>query len=381
MNTNRTTPDIQNPITRLLEDLIRFKTISADSDANLQALEYCKIYAEARGLESRLYTSNGYHSLVMSANTSDLTPRLSLAAHMDVVSGPAEAFDPVRKNGKIYGRGAFDMKFAIACYLLLLQELKGKMKEYDFNIVITTDEETGGENGVKYLVEEQGYCPRLVFLPDGGENWKIQSEAKGNLAIDIKAAGTAAHASSPWKGKNAYTLLNAFLTELLQNFVEEPCDDREHRHSTINIGSIQGWQGRNSVPGELLAEVEIRYPPSSRKQEYISLLESLSKKHPGIAFQEKFSDEALKFHLDTPEIDLYSDIAAKRLPRNSLDSMLAHGASDASYFDLQKTGVLMIRPEGGGQHEAEEWIDESSLQTFYEVLKEWFMRVAVKAKK
>ena len=79
-------------------------------------------------------------------------PRLIIYSHIDVV--PADgwgAFDPRVEDGKIYGRGAADMKGAIAALLLGLEAVKGKPLKYDTSVMITTDEETNQACQIRYL--------------------------------------------------------------------------------------------------------------------------------------------------------------------------------------------------------------------------------------
>ncbi|MCX6013887.1 MAG: M20/M25/M40 family metallo-hydrolase, partial [Chloroflexi bacterium] len=79
-------------------------------------------------------------------------PRLILYGHIDVV--PAEGWDafvPREESGKIFGRGAADMKGAITAILLGIQEVKEKSLKYDLSIMITTDEEIGQAGQIRYL--------------------------------------------------------------------------------------------------------------------------------------------------------------------------------------------------------------------------------------
>ena len=76
--------------------------------------------------------------------------------------------------------------------------------------MFTTDEELGGENGVGELLKH-GWSAGLAVIPDGGENWQVESAAKGPLRAEIVClAGRSAHGSRPWEGENAiarYSLL------------------------------------------------------------------------------------------------------------------------------------------------------------------------------
>lgn len=96
-----------------------------------------------------------------------VNPRLRYCnfVNVDVVEpNEPEQFQPQIKDGKLFGRGAYDMKFAVACYLNLLLELGSKLSEYNFGIMLVSDEELGGFHGTGKLVE-QGWPSEFCFLP------------------------------------------------------------------------------------------------------------------------------------------------------------------------------------------------------------------------
>ncbi|MDI1352580.1 MAG: M20/M25/M40 family metallo-hydrolase, partial [bacterium] len=130
--------------------------------------------------------------------------KLWLVAHIDVVPADPNMFTLAVKDHRIVGRGVLDMKLGVAYYIEFLKELgASNLKNYDIGVMLTSDEEVGGMNGVRYLLDEQGYRGKIGFLPDGGFDWKIEEAAKGILWIKIKVHGVASHGSRPWLGVNA----------------------------------------------------------------------------------------------------------------------------------------------------------------------------------
>src|SRR5262249_3930331 len=146
-------------------------------------------------------TFEGHPTLVITTKDT-MTPDIFLVAHIDVVPAPKSLYQPRIESNKMYGRGAYDMKMAIACYILLLHELKEWLGEKNIGLMLTSDEEIGGMQGVKRLLEA-GYSSKVAFLPDGGFNWNFEEEAKGVLQIKIAARGKSSHSSRPWLGENA----------------------------------------------------------------------------------------------------------------------------------------------------------------------------------
>jgi len=86
------------------------------------------------------------------------------SAHVDVVAGDESLFTLRTSGDKLSGRGAYDMKFAIAAYMQLVDELQGTLNAYDFSIMITTDEEYGGRDHEKDLFQNCRNHQRPVAL-------------------------------------------------------------------------------------------------------------------------------------------------------------------------------------------------------------------------
>ncbi len=158
----------------------------------------------------RRYMSRGHESLLV--YTRSLThPRIVLQAHADVVSAQTSLFSPRISGNKLVGRGVSDMKYAIACYALLLNELNHDM---DIAVWLTSDEEIGGFDGVGYLLNQKKLSCDFCFLPDGGDNFGIVTQAKGVLHCALKSHGISAHGSTPWNGHNAIDILIDAYNEL-----------------------------------------------------------------------------------------------------------------------------------------------------------------------
>ena len=136
-----------------LSALIRFQTVTRDNDANRAAMEW--IVEELAGLpiQVKWYESKGFPSVVITSQETT-SPKILLAGHLDVVPGTEESFQPKVEDGRLIGRGAYDMKMGIAAALNIFKALGDDLNKYDVGLMLTADEEIGGFNGVKYLVEQ-----------------------------------------------------------------------------------------------------------------------------------------------------------------------------------------------------------------------------------
>src|SRR5438552_158307 len=177
-------------------------------------------------------------------------PWVLLNGHVDVVpADPSgwshDPFEPVVKNGKIYGRGAADMKGSNACEIFSMKALVETGAKFRGKITptFTTDEEVGGYSGVNYLVDKHvitkdvDYC---LSADSGIEALHIAS--LGDAEYLIRVHGKAAHSGRGWTGVNAIEY-GASLIEDLKKLGEEI----GKRRSKINAEPL--WGTRRMRPG------------------------------------------------------------------------------------------------------------------------------------
>jgi len=168
-------------------------------------------------------------------------------AHYDIVPpGEGWDYDPFKMkvdSNKAYGRGTADDKGSIAA-LLGAARKAGKNSKINFKILITPDEEVGGELGLGYLINEVGIKGDEALIVDAGTEF-LSIGASGVVNGTITVKGIQGHAGSPHKCLNALQGMGRLIVEL-QKFQ----DFREHRLSRLNAppGSIKEkiW-GRFSV--------------------------------------------------------------------------------------------------------------------------------------
>ena len=183
-------------------------------------------------MHTQFIEHDGYRSLIATSRRHHKKPTVLLSGHIDVVPGAEELFTLQQDHQNYYGRGVLDMKGSIAVFLSIIDELKGKLDQFDLGLLITSDEEIGGFNGTQ-VVLEHGYLPKVSILPDGGADWQIQTSAKGVFQLKINTTGQAAHGSQPWNGDNANLKLIRVIHEIHGLFPTNGPDD-----NTINIGKI-----------------------------------------------------------------------------------------------------------------------------------------------
>src|SRR5262249_42873727 len=129
-------------------------------------------------------------------------PTVVLHGHLDVVPGRPGQFDPRIEGDRLYGRGAYDMKAALAAMLVTTAAM-GDQDRVRVRLGIVGDEESEeeGERGSDRLVDG-GFIGDFAITGEPTD-LQIGVEAKGVLALRLEVAGVSAHGATPWLGDNA----------------------------------------------------------------------------------------------------------------------------------------------------------------------------------
>lgn len=349
-----------------LKKLITLRTISSDKIGNTAALDFVqKNFLNLPGLHFKKFNFNGFPSLVVTTKKTK-NPDLFLAAHLDVVDGKSLLFHPQIVGDKLIGRGTFDMKYALACYIKLLNDLKNDLSSYNIGLMITADEELGGANGVKSILE-QGYKAKVALLPDGGYDWNFEVAAKGAWHIHIKAKGKSVHGSRPWEGDNAIDKLIVFLNKISKLPILQSQTKKDHFYNTLNIGVIQGGRVTNQVPDEAEAKVDIRFVNDVAGEKIKKQVLDLAKKQRGIIVEEINYGHSVVVDHNGKYLKIFRKILETRVGVNT-GYISSHGSSDARYFAARHIPTIILRPPGGGHHSDKEWISITGVKQFYQAL-------------
>lgn len=354
-----------------LKNLIAIPTISGDHNANNKALDYVESFCVAHGLHVKRFSFNGFGALVATTVKDSKTPKVMLTGHLDVVPAPTELFTLREEAGKWFGRGVYDMKFAIAAYLTVIDQLSASktLHHYDLGLMLTTDEEVGGHNGMLRFVE-MGYKPGICILPDGGEDWNIETLAKGLSYGHVYATGQTAHGSRPWDGESAiFTLMDA-IAELRVLFA-----DQKINSNSLNVGKFEGGEAINQVPSTAHATLDIRYiSDDARKQLYPQMMDIFAKH--AVTYEEEFYDLPVVTDLEHPFVKPFIQ-SVSTVTGHMPTGTLSVGGSDARH--LAKAGIpaILTHPYGGAQHGSEEWIDKQGALQFCDVLLDYLQKTAL----
>lgn len=351
-----------------LQRLVAMQTVSSDKDANNAGLDYLESFFHEKGLFTERLSSGGYGSLFATTKPHTKTPKVLLAVHLDVVPS-TDLFALSEKNGTYIGRGVFDMKFAAASYMHVVDQLQDRLDDFDFGVLVTTDEEMGGLNGVLPFIEA-GYKPEVVILPDGAADWNIETFAKGVMWFDITASGKTAHSSMPWEGESANEKLLDILAHLRQQFREQSLNT-----NTLNISIIHGGKAKNQVSDKATASLDIRYMTPADRTRIVANLELLCQKYNATLQEVRLEGHPCVNDLSHPLIAPFVESVAHITGVQS-NSVVSYGASDARFFAGINVPCIICRPPGGGQHAETEWIDKQGFEQYHLVLVDYLEKIA-----
>ncbi|MFB6168716.1 MAG: M20 family metallopeptidase [Haloferacaceae archaeon] len=217
---------------------------------------------------------------------------LCFNGHLDTVPFDESewAHDPLgeRDGERIYGRGATDMKGAVAAMVqvALAYARTGTEPPVTLQFAFVSDEETGGDAGLTTVLETTAFDPDACVVGETTSRngrYSVSVADRGNVWLTLEASGTAAHGSRPMIGENAIDRLTEAVEQLRDGFgrqelsvdsamdgiVEESVDFYEpeagaeatrdlYRYPTINLGVIEGGTAINTVPASACARVDIR---------------------------------------------------------------------------------------------------------------------------
>lgn len=352
----------------ILRKLVGFHTTADDPQSMHEALDYIATFVTERGMHVARFEHNGVESLVATVKAEHKTPKVMLAAHLDVTPATDDLFEVRKLGDKLYGRGTLDMKFAIAAYLQLIDELQDSLSTYDIGIMITSDEESGGHDGTGELVKE-GYLPQVCIIPDGGDNWQVQLSSKGFLYLRLQAYGTPAHGSRPWLGVNAVWPLISAVQEIQELFKNNTAES-----ATLNLGKFHGGAAINQVADYAEASLDIRTPTDAEKLPLLAQIRSICANHQ-VEVSVFLDGHATSFNLRDPLIAPFVR-AITEVTGVQVTGSHTLGSNDARFFVPYNIPCISVYPTGAGHHGPEEWISEEGFYQFKDVLLRYLEEVA-----
>jgi succinyl-diaminopimelate desuccinylase len=333
---------------------------TSEEDGVLEAAGFVEGWLEARGIATATDEVRGLPVLRAEVGPEGV-PTVVLHGHLDVVPGLEGQFEPRLEGGRLYGRGAYDMKGAVAAMLLTV----AGMREQDrvrvrLGIVGDEESEEEAERGSDHLVDS-GFLGDFAITGEPTD-LQIGVEAKGVLALRLEVSGVAAHGATPWLGDNAVLKAHDVFRSIESLPFARHSSELFDRPS-INLGRILGGDALNKVPDRCAIDVDIRYLPDQDPADVLEQVRGL----PETEAMPLFTRPPAVVDRRSPFVLGLREAACAHHDGEPM-SVGRDGASDAVSFLRAGVPAVEFGPAGEGHHGPAEWVSVASLETYRQTL-------------
>jgi len=296
------TEKLKDEMTQTLMELIRIPAISPENGGEgelkkaekltqiLKTVGFDKI--ERYDAEDKRVPSGKRPNIVAYYYGENTSEKLWIISHLDIVPAGEESlwtitkpFQPIVKNGRVYGRGSEDNMQPMVSSIFAVKALKnlGVKPKRNIALAFVADEEQGSTYGIQHLIK-QGLFKKadLIVVPDSGnENGSfIEIAEKGAIWFRIRTTGKQAHASRPHTGLNAHRIGMEYavaLDKLLHEKYPKKDEYFDPPESTIEpTKKDKNVDAVNILPGEDITYFDCRILPSYDLDKVLNDIQTLA---------------------------------------------------------------------------------------------------------
>ncbi|MBU6363656.1 MAG: M20/M25/M40 family metallo-hydrolase [Acidobacteria bacterium] len=343
---------------RLAERLIAHDT--SDPAGLAVAMDFAAGWLEGRGADLTRHDLGDREALIARAGSGPV--RIIFHGHIDVVPGHPDQFSPRIEGNRLIGRGAYDMKAALAAMMIATSDLAAAPPAgVQVELVIVPDEERAqpGANATEMLVD-QGLRADLVVCGEPTD-MQVGVQAKGVMILAVEVEGRAAHGSTPWLGDNA--ILRALeVYRRLESLPFTRASTPLFPRPSVNLGRISGGDAVNKVPDLCRMDVDVRYLPGQDPDEILRQAGEVGASSIEVSIARPPADT----DPEHPLVLALVDCASRH--HESSTSVGRDGASDGVSFLSVGVPAVEFGPLGAGHHGPDEHVDIPSLLSYRRAL-------------
>jgi acetylornithine deacetylase len=365
-----------NQAVALLSELVAIDSVNPDlvaGGAGEGAIaRFIATWLAARGLEVRLdEVRSGRPNVVARIRGSGGGPTLMLNGHIDTVGvqGMGAPHTPRIADGRLYGRGAYDMKAGVAACMLAAAAAVERGLRGDLLFAAVMDEEHAGLGSLDIA---RRYRADAAIIAEPTELQLVVAH-KGFVWLEVETQGAAAHGSIPG-APDAILQMGPLLVELdalNRRLLADPC------HPLLGSGSLHasligGGQELSSYPERCLLQLERRTLPGETadtvQAEIATIVRDLEAADPTlrVALRRGVVREPMETPTDAPVPALVRRLGAELLGRE-IAVRGVHYWTDAASLAASGIPTVLFGPAGNGAHALEEWVDLESVSQCVEL--------------
>jgi succinyl-diaminopimelate desuccinylase len=304
------------------------------------------------------------------ARRGNAQPLVVFAGHTDVVpTGPREQwqsdpFTPTQRDGKLYGRGAADMKTSIAAMIVAVEEFTAAHPDHNGSIgfLLTSDEEGPATDGtvvvcnrLKERGEQLDYC--IVGEPTSAHELgdMIKNGRRGSMSGKLIVKGVQGHIAYPQLARNPIHLAAPALAEL----AAEKWDDGNEYYlpTSWQMSNIHGGTGAsNVIPGEVVIDFNFRFSTASTSEGLQDRVHAILNRH-GFEYDLQWTISGQPFL--TARGELSEAICSAIKTETGIDTELSTsgGTSDGRFIAKICPQIIEFGPPNGSIHKIDEHIE------------------------
>ena len=344
----------------LICDLVAIESVNPDlvptGSGEKRIADFVGSWLRSAGLDVTLIDSPpGRPSVVGIARGSGSGRSLMLNAHMDTVGagGMASPFSPVVRDGRVYGRGAYDMKGSLAACLLAVRECRSLGLKGDVIVCAVADEEVAS-TGTSAVLEQFHADFGIVTEPT---ELALCVAHKGFVWLEVETVGVAAHGSQAGKGVDAIAHMGPILSGVLSL---ESRLRAGPRHGLLGTGSIhasliEGGHEMSTYPARCVAKLERRTLPG---EDGASVLREIDE----VIGTEKAT---ARVTLERPPSEVTPDHPLSTALERIADHPPLIGVAywmDMALMNAAGIPTVAFGPAGEGEHADVEWVDVATAE-------------------
>ncbi|NKE61504.1 ArgE/DapE family deacylase [Lentzea sp. PSKA42] len=359
----------------LLAELIAIDSVNPDlvpgGNGERAVADFCAEWFEANNFEvHRLEQRAGRPSLVAIRKGTGGGRSLMLNGHIDTVGTAGYDGDPLKpeiKDGRMFGRGTFDMKGGVAAMMVAAAKATERPLRGDVIVACVADEEHGSFGTAEVLTAFTADAA-IVTEPS---HLEVTLAHKGFVWFDVEIEGRAAHGSRPELGVDAIVKAGHFLVAL-DRLGQDLADGPQHHllgTGTVHASLINGGEEASTYPSSCKITLERRTvpgePPQHVEDELTTILDHLTGTVPG--FSAKLTRGLAR---DPFEADPQAAIVRALIANLGEPPVIRAEPfwTDCALLDRAGIPCVLFGVDGAGAHAATEYVDLASLDRLTEVL-------------